>query len=190
MRCIIHRMKASRPRRSQRKEEHVQKVWWVTGDFFRYRLTLPYCSVSWFQCWRIQRWWVFPQWWWWRRWLLAISQRPSGQWQWWCSALMASTAPPFGSMVYFAEEHPYLIRVNRSFTWHKGHHQCSHVDKTTTTSSLVDGSCSALSFFSGMYYCPALAAWYVCFTTHWFAPRDLESHVIMDHAMACNYYWL
>jgi hypothetical protein len=59
---------------------------------------------------------------------------------------------PFNSVMYFADECPYLVRVNGSYMWHDEHHRCTHKNETTATeSSLVDSTCCVLLFFDGIY---------------------------------------
>jgi hypothetical protein len=89
--------------------------------------------------------------------------------------------------MYFADERPYLIRVNGSYAWHDERHRCNHEDKSTVTeSSLVDSSCCVLSFFNGMYYCRALGCIVCPYHDTLVAFDDLENHVTVDHSTACK----
>lgn len=92
---------------------------------------------------------------------------------------------PFNGVKYFADERPYLVRVNKSYAWHDERHRCNHDDNTTVLpSSLVDSRCCVLSFFDGMYYCPVLGC-AVCPYHGTLVPfSDLEHHVIFDHVVA------
>jgi hypothetical protein len=94
---------------------------------------------------------------------------------------------PFNSVVYFADERPYLVRVNGSYMWHDERHRCTHKDEITTTeSSLVDSTCCVLSFFDGMYYSRALGSIICPYHDTLVAFEDLEKHVTVDHTTACK----
>src|ERR1700729_2505587 len=57
---------------------------------------------------------------------------------------------------------------------------------TMMQSSPVNSSCCILSFFHSMYYCPVLCCIVCPFHNTLVAFDDLESHITLDHAVACK----